>query len=367
MTWDGNRYGETWTFRRVTWPGLEESEDYGNVTGGSAELSALSDLRASCSFSFVGGDVPEVDDMVRIYYSFRDDNGETHEAVVGTFLVSYEAVTYEYLNGEMVPSGTIDGRSVLTVPKARMSGRPLCAVAGDNPVQLAIAMLDALGISHNNEASDYVLTSTHVFERDDTWLTVINWLLASAGYQALSPDAYGGVEIKRYVSPEERGTEAVFGTDGHLVTGRYERRSEWLSKANVCHLAYESEAECLLATATLASGAQWSLSDRGYEVTMNEDVAELSGETAGERLSNLEAMAANRLMDNGFETVHISFEAPYYPIRPGANVMLDMMGRETGSVSNVQIPFGGLCKYDMRRTVPRDLEITTESEALWTA
>lgn len=367
MTWDGNRLHEAWTFRRVTWPALEESADYGNVTGGSAELSALSDLRASCSFTFIGGDVPEVDDMVRIYHSFEDDRGERHEAVVGTFLVSFEAVAYEYLNGAMVPSGTIEGRSVLAVPKARMSGRPLCAEAGENPVGLAIALLDELGVSHNNEASDYVLTSPHVFEKGDSWLTIANWLLSAAGYQALSPDAYGGVEIKRYVGPDERGVEAVFGTGGHLVTGRYERRSEWASKANVCNLSYESDSECLLASARLESGAQWSLSDRGYEVTINEDVAELSGETSGERLSNLEAMAAKRLMDNGFETVHISFEAPYYPIRPGANVMLDMVSKETGSITNVQIPFGGLCKYDMRRTVPHELNVTTESEALWTA
>jgi len=84
--WYGNRAKESYTYRRVKWsPGnpdhLHESADYGNVTSGKVELSAFSDLKATCSFEFMGTEVPDTIDLVRIYYGFEDDAGVAEEPV----------------------------------------------------------------------------------------------------------------------------------------------------------------------------------------------------------------------------------------------------------------------------------------------
>ena len=90
----GNRANETYTYRRVSWPGFTEGADLGNVTAGSVELSAFSDLKATCSFQYEGGTEPSTNDMVRIYYSFDDDNNEHGEFCIGTFFIGYSDTAY---------------------------------------------------------------------------------------------------------------------------------------------------------------------------------------------------------------------------------------------------------------------------------
>lgn len=58
MDWLGNRSGEAFTFRRVTWPDWLEAEDYGQMTGGSLELSAFSDLKVTATLAFEGDEPP---------------------------------------------------------------------------------------------------------------------------------------------------------------------------------------------------------------------------------------------------------------------------------------------------------------------
>ena len=58
MSWFGNRSNERFSFRRVTWPGWLEGEDYWQITGGDIELSAFSDLKAAGTISFEGEEPP---------------------------------------------------------------------------------------------------------------------------------------------------------------------------------------------------------------------------------------------------------------------------------------------------------------------
>ena len=70
MDWYGNRHDETYTYTRVSWQDWKECEDYGTITEGSIELSAESELKTSGSFTFDGGEAPDINDLVRVYYAF---------------------------------------------------------------------------------------------------------------------------------------------------------------------------------------------------------------------------------------------------------------------------------------------------------
>ena len=64
--YQGNRRGETFIYRRVTWPGMVEVGEYGQFYGGSVEKSAFSTIRESGTVSFRGGDAPDDPHLLRI-------------------------------------------------------------------------------------------------------------------------------------------------------------------------------------------------------------------------------------------------------------------------------------------------------------
>lgn len=58
MDWFGNRKEESFEYRRVDRSDWSEGAAWPQVTGGTIELSALSDLKASGSLSFEGEAMP---------------------------------------------------------------------------------------------------------------------------------------------------------------------------------------------------------------------------------------------------------------------------------------------------------------------
>ena len=61
MDWFGNRKEESFEYRRVDRSDWSEGAAWPQVTGGTIELSALSDLKASGSLSFEGEAMPDDD------------------------------------------------------------------------------------------------------------------------------------------------------------------------------------------------------------------------------------------------------------------------------------------------------------------
>lgn len=223
----GNRSNETYTYRRVSWPTLQEGPSLGNITEGSFELSALSDLKATCTFSFYGEEAPDPNDLIRIYYSFTDDNGEVAEYPIGTFAIGYDTTTnianYEYNGTEvdcsgLLVSGEVEGWSVLKILQDAKLGYSLSIESDTNAISLAQEIIEERGLKSVLEVpSSYVTKSSHIFDPDDSWLTVVNWLCTSANYQAPFPDAYGNIVIRRYVAPEKRSSVFTFTNDDNSI------------------------------------------------------------------------------------------------------------------------------------------------------
>ena len=378
--WYGNRRREKYTFRRVAWDWdgsqagpshLAEGADYGNVTGGSVSLAAFTDAKASCSFDFIGGTPPDTTDLVRIFYSFKDDDGQTGEMVLGTFFVEYGSTVYEAANGSLIAKGTVQGTSVLAALINRKLGAPYTVEAGTDAIASADALVKGLGLKTNDPQGSYAINAPHTFEADDSYLTVVNWLLSSANYRAAYPSAAGTVIIEK---PEDnRKLAAVFKDDEQsIMLAEVTQENDWQATPNVARLNYQSDEESLYAVAYNRSGSRASLDARGgRELTYVETITELEGETQQDRIDALEAMAKQRLIDQSSEIEKATLtHALVDGMRPNDPVAIEYSGRTwSGNVVNMEIRLEAStpCTTKLRRFVDNNLTITTEGGATWTA
>lgn len=378
--WYGNRAKEVYTYRRVIWnPGsadhFSESSDYGNVTSGSVELSAFSDLKASCSFDFEGGEAPSTTDLVRIYYSFEDDNQESEEVPIGTFFVEYGEITYTAdSEGGLVASGSAKGSSVLSVLLNKKLGAPYTIDAGEDNVTLATSIVEGLGLLTNSPQSQgYTTQTSHTFEADDSWLTVVNWLLTNCTrqYQAVYPDAFGRVIITPYIAPERREVSVTFADDEtSIMMPEVSQENDWFDTPNVCRLSYQTDDECLAAAAFNQSGSKASLDSRGgRELTITENVTELNGSTQADRIANLQSLAKQKLINQSSEIEKVTLTHAYLKnLQPNDAIGIDYSGTVwQGNITNMQISLevSTPCETKIRRFVPNNLTITTEGGAVW--
>lgn len=375
--WDGNRADERYSYRRVKWsPGeaghFGELEAYGNITSGSVELAAFTDTKASCSFQFEGGTPPDTTDLVRIYYSFADDDGETAEVAIGTFFVTYGDVQYTRDGEKLKESGSAEGSSVLSTLIERRLGAPYTVDAGTDCVDAAVTIVTGFGLPTNSPDSPGIVTnSAHTFEPDDSWLTVVNWLLTNANYQAAYPDPFGNVMLVPYVDPEARAITQTFVDDAHsIMYPEVSMANDWRETPNVARLYYQTDDECIAASASMVSGARASLAGRGgREVTLVEQVDELDGATQADRLANLKAMARQRLIDQSAEIEKVTLTHAYIDgMQPNDAIAIDYSDMAwRGNVTNMSVNLAPStpCTTQLRRFVPNSLTITTDGGVLW--
>lgn len=372
----GNRANEVYTYRRVDWTTWQEGADIGDVVDGSVELSAFSDLKGVCSFDYMGTEAPEQDGLVRIYYSFTDDYGERAEYMIGTFIVCYasNANVADYVGDECVGmrvSGKADGYSVLKVLSDRIYGMPFTISAGQQPVQVAVSLINGLGLRVDvQDASSYALKSDYTFEPDDSYLTIVNWCMTAAGFAAVSPDPSGAVVVKRYVDPTDRAPVATFANDDEsIMYPEVEVENDWQSTPNVVRAFYSTEDVAIYAYAKNIKGSKASLDSRGgRELTLFENVSELDGSTSAQMLSNLKAHARTKLLDNSSEIERVRLSHPYIPIYPNDPIRVEYADKVwSGSVTNIKMALSPSTKCDteIRRFVPSTITVQTDGAVLW--
>lgn len=381
MSWLGNRAGERFTYRRVRWTPndpathFSEAEEYGNITRGTIELAAFTDAKASCSFDFEGGTAPDTVDLVRVYYSFTDDGGDSENLCLGTFFVNYGDVSYTESGGSLVPSGTVEGESVLSVLLDKKLGAPYTVAAGTDCVAEAQSIIENLGLPTNQPESPAIETqSAYTFEPDDAVITVVNWLLGQAGYRACWPNAYGAVQLAPYQDASQSEPVATFRDDENsIMLPEVSVENDWASIPNVARLSFANDEEALYAVASLDSGNRASLAARGgRELTLQEEISDLQGATQADRIAELEALAVQRLTDNSREIERVTLQHALIPgIEPNASIAVDYSGTVwTGSVTNVSISLetSAPCTTKTRRFIaPQSLTITTEGGVSWQA
>lgn len=369
--WTGNRTGR-FLARYVDWATMGEGAEFWQMTGGTVELSSLSDTKASGTIDFEGV-APDQTKLLRIYYDFTDDAGERETVAVGTFLVSVSDETLRRLADGTSSSGTAVLESVLKVLKDRMHGAAYQVPSGTNAVALAKSLCEAAGLSVTGAESDYVTASDHAFTADESsYIVMVTWLLDKAGF-VLRPDPYGGVEFARYVEPAERDASFTFAEGQRSVMlPEAVYSSNWQTCPNAVRLAHSTSEESLIAWAlNVDEASPASLPSRGgREVTLYEAVSDLEGADAATRAANLERLALARLVDASAEVERVEIGCPFLPIRPDMAVTVDYADREwTGAVVNVTANLGddADCRVTARRFVRRNLQTESGNEVLWVA
>lgn len=371
-TWNG------WThvrfvFRRVKWPSWAEGEDWGQITGGQIELSTFSDLKATGTLTFEGVEVPDDNDLVRIYYSYIDSSGTFTFSPLATMIFSAPQPAYD----GMTISGTLDCQSVLFILSAKKYGAPFTIPAGTKAVQRAIELVESLGLRVNNpDPSAYVVNTDYTFtESEANYLTIVNWLLGAAGYSSAWVDAYGVIQMTPYVEPLERPASIILADDeSSIMYPEVTRRSDYSDTPNVVRLLYETEAESLVASATnIDPDSKASLITRKYEVTYSESISELSGDTAEERLANLKTLALQKLVDKSSNIEYVEGKCQYDErIAPNNAIVIDYVRAGinwSGALTNatVRLELGMPTEFSARRFLRSGFKTETAGSILWQA
>lgn len=363
----GNRSKEQFIFRRVTYPGFEEKEDYEVIQGGSIELSSLSTLKVSGSLDFSGDLVPNDHDLVRMYYKFEDAFLDTATECLATMFFSVADPTHR----EAMIEGTMECSSTLVLLQRRSYGLPFTIPAGTNAVARAAEIVRSfnLPVNYSGESS-YMLKSDHTFEPGDNFLEIVNWLLGAAGYSSASVDAYGTVKFERYQEPTERPARYTFRDDGQsIMLPEVKTSNDYQETPNVARLRHTTQDETVWAAASnIDPESKASIVSRGYENTIEEEVSELNGDTQAARIAALKALALQKLIDNSSEIEKVEMGCAWLPIEPNDAIEIDyrMAGIAwRGIITNVKISLETSipCQLSLRNFVRRELKTSTEGGA----
>lgn len=362
--WRCGRHRQRVSCTLVDWPTWEEAGRYPYAKGGTLEFGAYTDLRATGSLSFEGREPPPEGMLLRVSYSFADDDGETVSEVLGTFMAECSAPMWRETGESQACNGTIELSSVLKVLSDRLCGRPLHLPAGTPAVAEAADMCRRAGLRVALGAeSSYATSSGKTFEAGDSWLSVVNWLLGSAGWAGARPDPYGCVSLAPYVEPTARTPRWAFSPgDRSIVVPGVPVTTDWRDAPNVCCLSYAGDAEAIWArAANVDPSHKASLPSRGgREVTYVEEVGELAGATAAQRLDALKALARRRLVERSAEIEYAEVSHPWVPLWDGDACSIDYAGNSwTGTASNVSVTLGGsmATKTKIRRCVPAGIAV----------
>ena len=412
VDWFGERHNEKYLFRRVSWDAWQYDIAHGtttpdeigeltNITGGGVSLSALNDLKATCEFTFEGGEPPNPNELVRIYYVFTDKNGRTlnpnatkdrnKPAVLGTFFPTYNGISYEEdFSGttgdrKLKLSGSVSGDSVISVLLNKRLGMPYTLPAGTPTLQYADQLIKSLGIKTNNPAyieqgasSPSVTKWAHTFEPDDPMITVVNWCLRNTEprYHHLTVDPYGVVQIVKYTdvenTPSPDSIEQVFTTDQYSIVQRgITSDNDWQTTPNVCRICFSNDEISLWAVSKNVTGSRFSLDARGgREITVQGDIEELAGNDAQAMLARIMERCEYRLKENSSEIEHTVFTHAYLGwLRTNMPVALDYVDMWTGYITNLDINLSPStqCTTKIRRFLPNSIVYETTGGILWTA
>lgn len=361
MNYYGNRYDEEFIYRRLSWESWIENLTYNYITSGSIEYSNDASLKVTGKFNFTGYELPNEEDLIRVYYKFKDENGESQEMALATFFTSFSSITYnDTLNG-LQATGSLNAESVLSVLNNEKIGYPLTIKRATLAVSKVRELIEERNLKVNVVMSSFVLTSDYTFKENDTVLTVVNTLLSMADYKNAYPDAYGVIQIQ----PNNYAYNSLTFSNNRnsIMYPEIENQNVLSSTPNVVKLFMNTDSASILATARNVSGSKASLESRGNrEVTYVESVSNV-GE--GNHSSLLKAKAEEVLKEKSNDVEYVKFQHAYLPMK--LNDVININYGDfiwAGNLDNYSIELSPSVKTTskVKRVVTEDVVITSEVE-----
>ena len=361
VDWHGNRYNETFTYTRVSPIDWAEYGDYDFIVNGSLELSESTDLKVTGSFSFSGPEKPDPNYMLRVYYSFIDEENHYDKIPLATMFVGFSGLKYRDTTKGMLYSGTLNGNSILQALRKKKYGEPFVIKRNENCIYKAVQLIRDFGLRVEYTPDVTVMSADHTFSAGTDYLEIVNWLCDVAGYRQAFPDAEGVIQLQPYIEPEAQTVKIEFADDEYsILYPEVDEENDWQEHANVVKLLYNTDKYCMMATAKNLRGSRISLeSVNGRETTLFEDIGELG--KSGSILTNLVNLAEEKLRDEAKETEYITISHAYVPIELSQAVQIEYGGYEwLGGVENISIELAPSTKTQtkIKKTIEAQIELT---------
>lgn len=192
--------------------GLNVIEDISDdLAGGSIQRQSFADLHATANLSVTR----ELDWGAGLVRPYMVVSNGTYEARfnLGVFHVN----TPTHSTAESPPTFQVEGYDIL-LRLAQPVGDAYAIAAGDSYLATVEEILLSRGYERyiiDQTASDKVAPTARVWAFDDatTWMTVVNNLLASVGYQGIWSDWDGRLRCEPYILPADRRVEWTYTDD----------------------------------------------------------------------------------------------------------------------------------------------------------
>lgn len=312
---------ESLTYRRVAWPLYREAENIGNITMGSFEVS-FDGVGASGSLEIDGKwDNPR--DMLRIYYTATDVlNNTTSTECIGTFFTPHASSTW--IGGCW--NTTVDLESTLSAAAGRLCGRPYTVKADTNAVAKARELLGAVQLRSAEVVAPYVLASDMTFDGGESYLDIVNALLSAAGFLPCIPDKWGGVALVPDYSGHSKRPAWTFDNRGEetpIEPGMVEE-NDVAEAHNVVRLMHSGNDFSAWATAIdNTAGSKTSVAGLLREVSLFENISEISATSGASAAKELERLARERLEQEACRTETREISTPWVPVWVGETIEID--------------------------------------------
>ena len=361
MDFYGNRHSETYTYKRVAFSNWQEHEAYGYITNGDVEYNVDSELKVTGSFDFEGYEKPVISDLIRIYYSFTDDEGLKFNEPIATLFVSYASLNLvDTVNG-IKSTGTLDGTSVLKALQEKVIPLPMTISKNDNPVYYAQDLVKSCGLQVNAEPTSYVMGKSYTFEAGSTYLEIVNELMSFANYKEAFPDAMGVVQLISTIDADE----VVFRNDDKsIMYPEVAEDNDWQETPNIVYLLYNTTDACISAYAKNMSGGRSSLDVRGREICYFEEVSDIG---TGNQRQAMYDLAVSYLQNKSSDIEYVTISHAYVPMMIYNPITIDYGDLEwTGQIDTFKVTLSPSTKTETRlkKVLTQNVEIEAGSEVI---
>jgi len=281
------------------------------VTGGGCKVAAQSRLGGSADLSLDerGQSIDWLSHRVRVSY----DPGVTG-------VEPWDVGTYLFTSPEELHTEFVTGYGVSLLPKMAVIDEDtvenrLALDSGTAIVSTVVDLIESTGESRIAATpSDKVLSAPLTWDAATSKLTVINDLLAAAGYWSLWCDGSGLFRVEPYVNPADRPVSWVFQHGETAVHSAEWTRTRDMSSVPNRFVAVgqgDQDTEALVGVALNENPVSpFSYQSRGRWITASETGVEAESQEV------LDQYAARRLLDGMDPVARIEVEHAVLPLNP---------------------------------------------------
>lgn len=294
MLWTRDRE-DRFEFYRLRYPDLNsELEQIDGFLSGQVDEDIEAELFSSASLNFSGALTLAEDDIVRIYYITKTDEGEERFELFTGF-----ASTPSLSASSAETTGTLNLHSTLTVLQDDCFEATYQVAKGVNAISHASSIVSGCGLTVIAESSSAVTTEAKTFDASDSKLDIVKWLCEFASFSAPYTNEHGDVVLTSKTGTEGNLSPVYTFVDDEqsIMLGDVQIEREQSRVPNVVKLVYSSSSKTLTSTATNTSAnSPFSLVNRGgRRVVHVETVSDVPGVSTSAQQSELDRLAKAEL------------------------------------------------------------------------